>query len=111
MRLTKKTALASSILAVILSAAIPAYAEHNSHEAKMADASPKVAQTDAALRDLWVAHVFWVRNVVVETLAGNKEAAIAAENEVVANAKQLAASIEPFYGKAGSDKLFGLLPV
>jgi hypothetical protein len=53
--------------------------------------------------------VFWVRNVVVETLAGNGAAAKSAENQVVANAKQIAAAIEPFYGKAASDKLFGLL--
>jgi len=109
MRPIKRTTLASSIVAVLLSAAIPVYAEHASHEAVTADASSKVAQTDAVLRDLWVSHVFWVRNVVVETLAGNKGAATAAENEVVANAKQIAASIEPFYGKAASDKLFGLL--
>ncbi|HEY3327799.1 MAG TPA: hypothetical protein VGK14_11615 [Novimethylophilus sp.] len=109
MRLTKRTTLTTSILAVLLSAAIPVYAEHANHEAGTVDASPRIAQTDAALRDLWVGHVFWVRNVVVETLAGNKEAATAAENEVVANAKQIAASIEPFYGKAASDKLFGLL--
>lgn len=109
MKLTKRSALATSILAALLSAAVPVYAEHASHEAKLADTSSKTAQTDAALRDLWVGHVFWVRNVVVETLAGNKEAATAAENEVVANAKQIAASIEPFYGKAASDKLFSLL--
>lgn len=109
MRPTKQTALASSILAVLLSAAIPVYAENASPEARIVDASPKTAQTDAALRDLWVGHVFWVRNVVVETLARNKKAATAAENEVVANAKQIAASIEPFYGKEASDKLFGLL--
>lgn len=72
-------------------------------------ASSKFTQTDAALRDLWVGHVFWVRNVAVETMAGNPAGAAAAENEAVANAKQIAAAIEPFYGKAASEKLFGLL--
>lgn len=71
--------------------------------------SAKAAETRAALRDLWVGHIFWVRNVVIETLARNKPAAAAAEAQVVANAKQLAATIEPFYGKAASDKLFTLL--
>ena len=52
---------------------------------------------------------FLVRNVVVDTLAGNKNSAAAAEKEVVANAKQIAAAIEPYYAKAASDKLFGLL--
>ena len=54
-------------------------------------------------------HVFWVRNVVVSTFAGNQPAAAAAEQEVVANAKQIAAAIEPYYGKDASEKLFGLL--
>ena len=85
----------------LLMLAVPAWADLN--------ANPKVAATQVALRDLWVGHVFWVRNVVVATLSNNKEAATAAENEVVANAKQIAGSIEPFYGKPASDKLFGLL--
>lgn len=61
------------------------------------------------MRDLWVDHIFWVRNVVDARFAGNEKAAEAAEQQVVANAKALAGSIEPFYGAAASDKLFGLL--
>jgi hypothetical protein len=72
-------------------------------------APDKAAQTQDALRDLWVGHAFWVRNVAVETLAGNAAAAQAAEAQVVANAKQIAGAIEPFYGKAAADKLFGQL--
>ena len=94
-------------LAVGLGLAVPAQAGHDHH----ASAAPttKAIQTKDALRDLWVGHVFWVRNVVVETLAGNTAAAKAAEDQVVANAKQIAGAIEPFYGKAASDKLFGQL--
>jgi hypothetical protein len=69
----------------------------------------KQAQTQDALRDLWIGHIFWVRNVALETMAGNADAAKAAETQVVANAKQIAASIEPFYGQPGSDKLLNLL--
>jgi len=69
----------------------------------------KVAATRAALRDLWIGHVFWIRNVAVARYADNAGAAKAAEAEVVANAKSIAAAVEPFYGKAASDKLFGLL--
>jgi len=69
----------------------------------------KTAQAQVALRDLWVDHIFWIRNVAIETLAHNKSGAAAAEAQVVANAKQLAASIEPFYGKSASEKLFTLL--
>jgi hypothetical protein len=98
------------VLAVValLVATVPACAQHE-HTASAQASTTKVAETGAALRDLWVGHVFWVRNVVVATLDGNQAAATAAEKEVVANAKQIAGSIEPFYGKEASDKLFGLL--
>lgn len=71
--------------------------------------APKVAATQAALRDLWVGHIFWVRSVAVATLSNQKDAAAAAENEVVANAKQIAGALEPYYGKPASEKMFTLL--
>lgn len=86
----------------------PVMAADHVHTAAIPQAD-KTVQTDAALRDLWLGHVFWVRNVVRETLGGNADAAAAAEAEVVANARQIAGAIEPFYGKAASDKLFELL--
>jgi hypothetical protein len=110
MRIPKQTTLAASILAVILGAVLPAYAQTPAHDAHAAPAaSSKAAATDAALRDLWVGHVFWVRNVVLETFAKNNAAAASAEKQVVVNAQQIADAIEPYYGKAASDKLFGLL--
>lgn len=109
MKLTKRTTLTSAFLVALVSIALPAYAQHADHEVKTTPNASKAAQTGAALRDLWVGHVFWVRNVAVDTLAGNAAAATAAENEVVANAKQIAAAIEPYYGKPASEKLFGLL--
>lgn len=98
-----------SILATVFAPAVPALAQHGTHSIAQAPAPAKVNETGAALRDLWVAHVFWVRNVVVSTFAGNEPAAAVAEQEVVANAKQIAAAIEPYYGKDASEKLFGLL--
>jgi hypothetical protein len=86
----------------------PARAADHSHATTIPDAG-KAVQTDAALRDLWLGHAFWVRSVVRETLAGHADAAAAGEAEVVANARQIAGAIEPFYGKAASDKLFELL--
>jgi hypothetical protein len=71
--------------------------------------SVKVADTKAALRDLWLGHVFWVRNVVEARVADDAARGQAAEQQVVANAKAIAAAIEPFYGKEASEKLFGLL--
>ena len=106
----KRSVLAASILAAFLAPAAPVLAQHTEHVLlAQASVAAKVAETSAAQRDLWVSHIFWVRDVVTNTLAGNKTAAAAAEKEVVANAKAIAASIEPFYGKAASDKLFGLL--
>jgi len=81
--------------------AMPAYADLS--------AQPKVAATQAALRDLWSGHVFWVRNVVVASIGHDAAAEAAAEKQVVANARQIADAIGPFYGKPASDKLFGLL--
>jgi len=69
----------------------------------------KVAATQAAERDLWVGHIFWVREVVRDLAEKNQAAADLAEKQVVANAKAIAGSIEPFYGKAATDQLFKLL--
>lgn len=112
--------LLATALAVALSAPAAAASQHAmavaSTSAAATAATPaaatvpvKVAATRAALRDLWIGHVFWIRNVVVARYADNARAAKAAEAEVVANAKSIAAAVEPFYGKAASDKLFGLL--
>lgn len=111
MNLSKRNMLTSMVFAALLSTGIQAHAnpQHDGKDAKTAALSDKTAQTDAALRDLWIGHVFWVRNVVLATSAGNTAEATAAENEVVANAKQIAAAIEPFYGKPAAEKLFGLL--
>jgi hypothetical protein len=106
MNTLRQSLVAVSILAVVGGLAAPAFAQHASAQAP---APTKVTDTKAALRDLWVGHIFWVRSVVVDTLAGNKAAAAASEPQVVANAKQIAAAIEPYYGAAASEKLFGLL--
>lgn len=101
--------MAASIVAAFLYAALPVHAQHMQHLVAQSPAQAEGAESSAVQRDLWVGHIFWVRNVVADTLAGNKQAAAVAEKQVVANARSIAASIEPFYGKAASDKLFGLL--
>jgi hypothetical protein len=98
-----------SVLTTVFAPMGPALAQPGSHPVARTPTTAKVNETGPALRDLWVGHVFWVRNVVVSTFAGNQPAAAAAEQEVVANAKQIAAAIEPYYGKDASEKLFGLL--
>lgn len=104
---TVRKSLGALALAVLFASSTLALA----HESTAPDntVTVKEAATQAALRDLWIGHIFWVRNVALETMAGNSAAAKAAEGEVVANARQIAASIEPFYGKAGSDGLMDLL--
>ena len=78
-------------------------------DAPKGPASAKVAATQAAERDLWVGHIFWVREVARGLAEKNAAAADFAEKQVVANAKQIAGSIEPFYGKPATDQLFKLL--
>jgi hypothetical protein len=80
----------------------------NSH-AKEHPRTPKTAQTAAVLRDLWIGHIFWIRNVSFATFDKNNAAVKAAEQEVVANAKALATAIEPFYGTAAEENFFKLL--
>jgi hypothetical protein len=62
-----------------------------------------------ALRDLWVEHVFWIRSSVLATDAGDEAQRKVAEDEVVNNAKALAATITPFYGQEAADGLLKLL--
>lgn len=68
-----------------------------------------LAQTKAMMRNLWAGHIFWIRNVVMDNAIGNAAAREIAEKEVVANAKQIAGMLSPFYGEAASEKLFALL--
>jgi hypothetical protein len=83
---------------------------HQEHTAtKQPSRSAKASQTAAALRDLWVDHIFWVRNVSLATLDKQDAAAKAAEQQAVANAQAIAAAIEPFYGAAAKEHLFKLL--
>jgi hypothetical protein len=69
----------------------------------------KTSQAAAALRDLWVGHIFWVRTVSVAALSNNDAAMQAAERQAVANAESIAAAIEPFYGPAAKGSFFKLL--
>lgn len=69
----------------------------------------KTVELQLALRDLWVGHIFWVRNVVLATKYSDADAAKVAEDKVVENAKAIGDAIAPIYGKEAGDKLFGLL--
>jgi hypothetical protein len=113
MKPVKGSFLAASILAAFLvtpASAAPAFATHADYVVvAQAPAPARIAETGAVLRDLWLGHIFWVRSVVTNSMAGNKSAAATAEKEVVANARQIAGAIEPYYVKEASGKLFGQL--
>jgi hypothetical protein len=102
--------LSAALFTAALLAAPAAYADTMPMEMPAPpEGSAKVVATDAAVRDLWVGHIFWVRNVVTATLAKNADAAKVAEGEVVANAHGIADAIKPFYGDKAGDALFDLL--
>jgi hypothetical protein len=63
----------------------------------------------AVQRDLWVGHIFWIRNVSFATLNKNDAAAKTAEQQVFTNARSIAGTIEPFYGAGAKDSFFKLL--
>jgi hypothetical protein len=94
------------VSAVLLLAASPSFAYEKGMAMKE---SQKSVQLREALRDLWMGHVFWVRNVALATRMGDTEAAKVAEANAVQNARAIADSVVPFYGKPAADKLFGLL--
>lgn len=65
--------------------------------------------TRLALRDLWVEHIFWIRNYAIANQAGNRQQADVASQEVVSNATAIANSIAPLYGQPAADQLLKLL--
>jgi hypothetical protein len=81
----------------------------------VAAAEPKTLTVEASqktttlLRDLWLSHIFWVRNVCLSYFNKNDIAMKVAEEQVLANAQSLAVAIEPFYGALAKEGLFKLL--
>jgi hypothetical protein len=94
------------VSAIVLTAASASFAHEKGMVMKEA---PKSVELREALRDLWMGHVFWVRNVALTTRLGDAEGAKVAEENVVKNARAIADAVIPFYGKPAADKLFGLL--
>jgi hypothetical protein len=109
MRNIVRISLAAALLAGSASMAAAHCMTEHSSASKPTQVSTKAVQTGAVVRDLWVGHIFWVRNVALATFAKNEAAAKAAEQQVVANAKAIAGTIEPFYGAGAKESLFKLL--
>jgi len=64
----------------------------------------KVAELKMVLRDLYVNHIFWVRDLVVSTRLGEKAAVSEADEYGLKNAQAIGRSIAPIYGQAAGRK-------
>ena len=110
----KSLALSLAMLAALsLSPTSQAHEGHGS-AANMSTTTPdcisaKQAATQAALRDLWVEHVFWIRNYVVASKEGNQNEKKVATEQVLANATAISGAIASFYGKPAGDQMLTLL--
>jgi len=102
----KAIKMAFFLTSLTLITASPSFAKG---KLKFSTESPKAVELRETLRDLWVGHIFWVRNVALTTKLGDAEAAKVAEENVVKNAHEIADAVIPFYGKEAANRLFGLL--
>ena len=102
--------LAMLLLALCVQPAWSAsYGEPANHTAKPVASEPAALSTRLALRDLWVEHIFWIRNYAIANQAGDSKQATVASTEVVANATRIANSLAPLYGQPAADQLLKLL--
>jgi hypothetical protein len=68
----------------------------------------KVAELKMALRNLYINHIFWVRDLVVTTRLKEKAAVSEADEYGLNNAKAIGRSITPFYGQLAGEKFAAL---
>lgn len=102
--------LAMLLLALCVQPAWSAsYGEPAAPTAKPVATEPAALSTRLALRDLWVEHIFWIRNYAIANQAGDNKQATVASTEVVANATRIANSLAPLYGQPAADQLLKLL--
>jgi hypothetical protein len=69
----------------------------------------RVAEMQKTLRGLWLGHIFMIQHVVLYNTTNKPAEQHTADQQVLANAKQIANTFTPFYGEARSEKLFTLL--
>jgi hypothetical protein len=98
--------LAMAVLALVLIG----LAGCDSNPRTTQNANPtRVAGMQQDLRLLWLGHIFWVQHAVLSNATSNLTERDVAEQKVMANAKQIADMVMPFYGEMVSEKLFVLL--
>lgn len=91
-------------------AAAPAWGQSSEVQQSVVTGNESAAlNTRLALRDLWVEHVFWIRNYANANQQGDSQQAEAVVPEVVANATAIANSLEPLYGQKAADQMLDLL--
>jgi len=95
-------------------AGIAATAQAAHDMAAMAQATPTAApvaapKLQAAMRSLWHGHVVHTREYAMAVHAHDTAKAKAAEDAVVANAKQIADAVAGFYGKPAGEQTLQLL--
>jgi hypothetical protein len=108
--------LASSLAVAAALSLSPMALAHEGHPhaadqapAPSATVNAKQAATRAVLRDLWVEHVFWIRNYVVAGAAHDAKQQAVAADQVVANAKAISGAVGSFYGQPAGDRMLALL--
>ncbi len=76
----------------------------------MSDPHPvTVADMQAVLRDEWSRHLFWIRTVVLDNAKNDLRSRDFAEKAVMANTRDMAKTVAPFYGDAVSEQFRTLL--
>ncbi len=103
--LARPTLLALSLIAISL---LSAWTVPLAQSQAATPNAAKVAELKSALRDLYINHIFWVRDLVVSTRLGEKAAVSEADEYGVKNAQVIGRSIAPFYGQAAGDKFAAL---
>jgi hypothetical protein len=100
----------TSVLLLLLTLCVPPLASFAADTHGSADSTQSQALTTRlALRDLWLEHIFWIRNYAQANQAGDSRQAAVASEQVVSNATTIANSLAPLYGQPAADQLLKLL--
>lgn len=100
----------TSVLLLLLTLCVAPLASFAADTHASADSAQSQALTTRlALRDLWLEHIFWIRNYAQANQAGDSRQAAVASEQVVSNATTIANSLAPLYGQPAADQLLKLL--
>lgn len=71
-------------------------------------ANPKVQELNAAMKELWNAHMYWTL-ITVDAFFNDPKGLSAKLNRLLQNQREIGNAIVPFYGQAAGDQLAALL--